>query len=44
MDVLGWIGDGLWNAFQMAWEVGFQTDRDRENFAELAIGALGVRV
>ena len=23
MDVLGWIGDGLWNAFQMAWEVGW---------------------
>src|SRR5262245_467053 len=21
MDLLGWIGDGLWNAFQMAWEV-----------------------
>ena len=21
MDVLGWIGDGLWNAFRMAWEV-----------------------
>ena len=23
MDLLGWIGDGLWNAFQMAWEVGW---------------------
>ena len=23
MDVLGWIGDGLWNAFRMAWEVGW---------------------
>jgi len=23
MDTLGWIGDGLWNAFQMAWEVGW---------------------
>ena len=23
MDALGWIGDGLWNAFQMAWEVGW---------------------
>jgi len=23
MDVLGRIGDGLWNAFQMAWEVGW---------------------
>jgi uncharacterized protein len=23
MNVLGWIGDGLWNAFQMAWEVGW---------------------
>jgi uncharacterized membrane protein YraQ (UPF0718 family)/YHS domain-containing protein len=23
MDVIGWIGDGLWNAFQMAWEVGW---------------------
>ena len=23
MDLIGWIGDGLWNAFQMAWEVGW---------------------
>jgi uncharacterized protein len=23
MDLLGWIGDGLWNAFRMAWEVGW---------------------
>ena len=23
MDVLSWIGDGLWNAFRMAWEVGW---------------------
>src|SRR3954468_8815405 len=23
MDVIGWIGDGLWNAFQMLWEVGW---------------------
>jgi uncharacterized protein len=23
VDVLGWIGDGLWNALQMAWEVGW---------------------
>ena len=23
MDVLNWIGDGLWNAFRMAWEVGW---------------------
>src|SRR4051794_36329470 len=23
MDVLDWIGQGLWNAFQMAWEVGW---------------------
>ena len=23
MELLGWIGDGLWNAFQMAWEVGW---------------------
>jgi uncharacterized protein len=23
MDVLGWIGDGLYNAFRMAWEVGW---------------------
>ena len=23
MDLLGWIGDGLWNAFQMVWEVGW---------------------
>ena len=23
MDLLSWIGDGLWNAFRMAWEVGW---------------------
>jgi uncharacterized membrane protein YraQ (UPF0718 family)/YHS domain-containing protein len=23
VDVLSWIGDGLWNAFRMAWEVGW---------------------
>jgi uncharacterized membrane protein YraQ (UPF0718 family)/YHS domain-containing protein len=23
VDVLNWIGDGLWNAFRMAWEVGW---------------------
>ena len=23
MDVLTWLGDGLWNAFRMAWEVGW---------------------
>jgi uncharacterized protein len=23
MDLLGWLGNGLWNAFRMAWEVGW---------------------
>jgi hypothetical protein len=23
VNLIGWIGDGLWNAFQMAWEVGW---------------------